>query len=259
MNRYGSSPLTRGKPDTRAVVADIAGLIPAHAGKTCLPARAGTPRRAHPRSRGENRSWPSLSAHRRGSSPLTRGKRRWAEPYPRLPGLIPAHAGKTRCRQSTLRRAGAHPRSRGENRPKVTPRLPFVGSSPLTRGKPGTRQSTERMTGLIPAHAGKTGSTRGYPRRFGAHPRSRGENAVSRVVAFFEKGSSPLTRGKHPSDREHAPPVGLIPAHAGKTQRTSPFRPSRTAHPRSRGENNNLDGAAEATPGSSPLTRGKRG
>ena len=198
MNRYGSSPLTRGKPDTRAVVADIAGLIPAHAGKTCLPARAGTPRRAHPRSRGENRSWPSLSAHRRGSSPLTRGKRRWAEPYPRLPGLIPAHAGKT-------------------------------------------------------------GSTRGYPRRFGAHPRSRGENAVSRVVAFFEKGSSPLTRGKHPSDREHAPPVGLIPAHAGKTQRTSPFRPSRTAHPRSRGENNNLDGAAEATPGSSPLTRGKRG
>ena len=30
-----------------------------------------------------------------------------------------------------------------------------------------------------------------------------------------------------------------------------------SAHPRSRGENNKLDGAAEATPGSSPLTRGK--
>ena len=53
-------------------------------------------------------------------------------------------------------------------------------------------------------------------------------------------------------------PVGLIPAHAGKTCRLGGASRRRRAHPRSRGEN--LDGAAAATPftGSSPLTRGKR-
>ena len=50
----GSSPLTRGKHCCR--INDRYGqrLIPAHAGKTCEPARAARPCWAHPRSRGEN-------------------------------------------------------------------------------------------------------------------------------------------------------------------------------------------------------------
>ena len=50
----GSSPLTRGKQALLVGQQDVAGLIPAHAGKT---ARVFYPRRcgpAHPRSRGEN-------------------------------------------------------------------------------------------------------------------------------------------------------------------------------------------------------------
>ena len=51
----------------------------------------------------------------------------------------------------------------------------------------------------------------------------------------------------------------LIPTHAGKT----PSRPSRTsptrAHPHSRGENATALAMSSRTPGSSPLTRGKRG
>ena len=71
-------------------------------------------------------------------------------------------------------------------------------------------------------------------------------------------GSSPLTRGKHRRVGDPHQPLGLIPAHAGKT----PGRPRRptlgAAHPRSRGENNARRGMRYRGAGSSPLTRGKR-
>ena len=71
----GSSPLTRGKPQLPGVSAPGLGLIPAHAGKTIGVAAGASRTRAHPRSRGENRPGRHGTARRRGSSPLTRGKR----------------------------------------------------------------------------------------------------------------------------------------------------------------------------------------
>ena len=53
--RWGSSPLTRGKPLTHPLKGRNNGLIPAHAGKTSRQASTPTCPRAHPRSRGENR------------------------------------------------------------------------------------------------------------------------------------------------------------------------------------------------------------
>ena len=50
-----------------------------------------------------------------GSSPLTRGKRIMGQQAARGQGLIPAHAGKTDRAVPDVYRAGAHPRSRGEN------------------------------------------------------------------------------------------------------------------------------------------------
>ena len=50
----------------------------------------------------------------------------------------------------------------------------------------------------------------------------------------------------------------LIPAHAGKTRSVSRRPPSRRAHPRSRGENDDTGGETRVVPGSSPLTRGKQ-
>ena len=52
--------------------------------------------------------------------------------------------------------------------------------------------------------------------------------------------------------------VRLIPAHAGKTFAAALPRPLVTAHPRSRGENDNQLPSKEVQAGSSPLTRGKR-
>ena len=51
--------------------------------------------RAHPRSRGENRTVRASGAHTSGSSPLTRGKQRGIPQRLNRPRLIPAHAGKT--------------------------------------------------------------------------------------------------------------------------------------------------------------------
>ena len=132
----------------------------------------------------------------------------------------------------------AHPRSRGENWPH--------------------RRGGATTGGLIPAHAGKTvlGVVGAFFRW--AHPRSRGENEALRASSDALMGSSPLTRGKHRRVGDPHQPLGLIPAHAGKT----PGRPRRptlgAAHPRSRGENFGPSFEGCSRTGSSPLTRGKR-
>ena len=52
----------------------VAGLIPAHAGKTMFSMRMAMWLWAHPRSRGENSHRNSMRSACIGSSPLTRGK-----------------------------------------------------------------------------------------------------------------------------------------------------------------------------------------
>ena len=174
--RDGSSPLTRGKHRKRARLTPRLGLIPAHAGKTSARTRYVRRRWAHPRSRGENRSWTRSAPKTRGSSPLTRGKRRARGPRRRHTGLIPAHAGKTRPIRAMKPKSRAHPRSRGENTASRASPVTPLGSSPLTRGKPRWRHRPPLDWGLIPAHAGKT-------LKWGC-------------LAVAVLGSSPLTRGK---------------------------------------------------------------
>ena len=213
----GSSPLTRGKRRSLARFLDGRGLIPAHAGKTIRVTWRPKSSWAHPRSRGENSATNSLAEFIAGSSPLTRGKPTRPDLLPWLPGLIPAHAGKTVAAKAPVQVIRAHPRSRGENGRITSTRRPSAGSSPLTRGKLAVF---------------------GVPfRAVVAHPRSRGENDRGAHMAVAATGSSPLTRGKRrvrPSS--HSTP-GLIPAHAGKTDSRRPLGTIRGAHPRSRGEN----------------------
>ena len=113
----GSSPLTRGKRYKKATPWVRLRLIPAHAGKTPRPHRRSQPRRAHPRSRGENGGQVGRPDGHGGSSPLTRGK-------------LLDDLGQRGIRL-------AHPRSRGENDPEMLACESAPGSSPLTRGKLG--------------------------------------------------------------------------------------------------------------------------
>ena len=187
-----------------------------------------------------------------GSSPLTRGKRSGL-------GGGADRAGKTRLRASWAWRTWAHPRLRGENPIIVACRLPAAGSSPLTQGKPMPFIGNSHPKGIIPAHAGKTRRKPVQHDRHRDHPRSRGENVWRLGCGAVGAGSSPLTRGKHaPVWSAHAG-HGLIPARAWKTGPTPTRAKPSKAHPRSRGENFQSWVVSLPAPGSSPLTRGKRG
>ena len=173
---WGSSPLTRGKRVIESETAPLWGLIPAHAGKTRRGRRHREADGAHPRSRGENGGARARGDRRPGSSPLTRGKLIAPEGASERPGLIPAHAGKTRSDHGRRNRARAHPRSRGENLRVRRSGSDDEGSSPLTRGKPQLQTARRNRRGLIPAHAGKTSQRLPLTDGMRAHPRSRGEN-----------------------------------------------------------------------------------
>ena len=233
----GSSPLTRGKPFAGSGAMVGVRLIPAHAGKTSPCQRRAWPQPAHPRSRGENSEPLSCAPLIHGSSPLTRGKLRRPAQQLRPARLIPAHAGKTAGSLSAHHPRTAHPRSRGENVGAHRPGEPVGGSSPLTRGK--------------------LGGGRRRLHRSAAHPRSRGENVKRTLVDWTLAGSSPLTRGKRDRARRRARHRRLIPAHAGKTPCSKARSASPPAHPRSRGENDEVVAGQLHGGGSSPLTRGK--
>ena len=192
----GSSPLTRGKPALAAATPSWKRLIPAHAGKTWPAARRPTARAAHPRSRGENAELMDRYTVQRGSSPLTRGKRQLRHREISVPGLIPAHAGKTLIPPLGFLGFWAHPRSRGENAEGWEPGGAISGSSPLTRGKLRDKSRRPCNDRLIPAHAGKTAASTSPRGMRPAHPRSRGENSLARLEIQSKEGSSPLTRGK---------------------------------------------------------------
>ena len=253
----GSSPLTRGKRVRSLDNLGQVGLIPAHAGKTRPVAGASGWVEAHPRSRGENTAltWADISGL--GSSPLTRGKLGPGGTEPQRVRLIPAHAGKTSKQGQGPHKAPAHPRSRGENPVFLAFDSPRLGSSPLTRGKLEGDGVHHWFYRLIPAHAGKTPTLNTQHTSTSAHPRSRGENVLGSTGGRVYAGSSPLTRGKPRGRNETVCRLGLIPAHAGKTNLSALRGRSLAAHPRSRGENSDMMRPAPPIFGSSPLTRGK--
>ena len=152
----GSSPLTRGARLKNHHPHFIDGLIPAHAGSTCLGCTSVPPQGAHPRSRGEHTPSLTASSIALGSSPLTRGAPERNFPYNVQVGLIPAHAGSTpgTCCESLP--TEAHPRSRGEHDAGTIGQNKVSGSSPLTRGALVILTLGMGRVGLIPAHAGST-------------------------------------------------------------------------------------------------------
>ena len=173
----GSSPRMRGKHRRSASRRHPLRLIPAHAGKTLRPSDGAYCSRAHPRACGENNGLGADKKREYGSSPRMRGKREKPVRTTKNDRLIPAHAGKTFETGSRHLGSWAHPRACGENIPTRSPARPAGGSSPRMRGKQHLRIRDRVPDGLIPAHAGKTGSFEAGRWWWGAHPRACGENA----------------------------------------------------------------------------------
>ena len=166
-----------------------------------------------------------------------RGKRFPPRRNRTMPGLIPAHAGKTTPRRKTPPALTAHPRACGENRLTLLYASGGSGSSPRMRGKPSLSHTEGGIPGLIPAHAGKTTTADAQYSMPKAHPRACGENLKCERAARNNGGSSPRMRGKPLVDLVRAARPGLIPAHAGKTTRAYGVAVQAPAHPRACGEN----------------------
>ena len=249
----------RGKRLLTSSMRRLAGLIPAHAGKTTKRQTLATLPRAHPRACGENRACRLRDDHHSGSSPRMRGKHLRVHRRDQRHGLIPAHAGKTFSRERAVWLRAAHPRACGENEDLYRIFAIVSGSSPRMRGKRIRDSRIGDRPRLIPAHAGKTSTSR--PRRSGcpAHPRACGENVASSSVARVSGGSSPRMRGKRSSRLQRESRVGLIPAHAGKTTHRVIITQVTQAHPRACGENVWGVGVGWWASGSSPRMRGKHG
>ena len=150
----GSSPLARGLHQAVNSVNHALRIIPARAGFTRPRPGAPSQRRDHPRSRGVYRLLLGRQIRNHGSSPLARG----------LLSLCLTPRG----------RGADHPRSRGVYVFPWATGIPLKGSSPLARGlrpRPAPCRSAAR---IIPARAGFTPRSTGWPTPGPDHPRSRG-------------------------------------------------------------------------------------
>ena len=136
LSRLGSSPLSRGIPESGRHQRQHRRIIPALAGNTWQVFGNNSCSQDHPRSRGEYVRVRITRERTRGSSPLSRGIPRPEEGPPIMTGIIPALAGNTsrhRRRRFIFR---DHPRSRGEYIAPQTTAFHLQGSSPLSRGIP---------------------------------------------------------------------------------------------------------------------------
>ena len=217
MKVIGSSPLARGLLATHGGVIDVAGIIPARAGFTCMTMLGIMNVKDHPRSRGVYMATTVTVMMVAGSSPLARGllttttRSRW----PR--GIIPARAGFTRGMQSTPSTMRDHPRSRGVYGGDVGIDGYRGGSSPLARGL---------------------------------------RDAMAKGEITAEEGSSPLARGLRGAGPPCRPPPRIIPARAGFTFDLSMLLHANRDHPRSRGVYRSPPTPWRTPRGSSPLARG---
>lgn len=141
----GSSPLVRGTHEGLEGGRHGPGLIPARTGNTPLPPWRTTPKRAHPRSRGEHWNEALEAMHKVGSSPLARGTSRDSPAGFRKVRLIPARAGNT---SKTLSRRLAPPllhsthRDRGTN---VRRPMPYALPLPIPESRDLRNSSTSVM------------------------------------------------------------------------------------------------------------------
>ena len=156
----GSSPHVRGTLDATLIAGPVMGIIPACAGNTKHLLATRPEDGDHPRMCGEHTSpspphwtFPGSSPHVRGT-PIQRGI---VKP---VIGIIPACAGNTGIWRRMGCRVWDHPRMCGEHFNAPEPMVFSWGSSPHVRGTLRPRSARSRPTGIIPACAGNTGTSR---------------------------------------------------------------------------------------------------
>ena len=213
----GSSPLSRGIHRPRQNLWPIQRIIPALAGNTRSWQGSAEAEGDHPRSRGEYKVELRPEEQAAGSSPLSRGIRIVPGCSVQPGRIIPALAGNTYPVLPVLRLSLDHPRSRGEYFPHPALDSRAGGSSPLSRGIRPQRPGSYGTGRIIPALAGNTLWSGHLRLALPDHPRSRGEYLMAQHEDDDQYGSSPLSRGIHPTKSLFRVLPRIIPALAGNT------------------------------------------
>ena len=235
ISAMGSSPRMRGSRLARRQSSAAQGIIPAHAGLTLDTPDRFYRARDHPRACGAHSISSDTRSPPAGSSPRMRGSLAAASTNANTNGIIPAHAGLTFYGLSSRFSCRDHPRACGAHRLLHTPHPLHEGSSPRMRGSRKIRQPNKRCNGIIPAHAGLTAVSPSMRSARWDHPRACGAHVRRRSGAFESMGSSPRMRGSRRAARDNLEAIGIIPAHAGLTSRSSRRSAAGWDHPRACG------------------------
>ena len=232
----GSSPRLRGTVQPVSRPREESRFIPAPAGNSPKATNQSRKETVHPRACGEQAGTCDGSVRVNGSSPRLRGTAMGVRAGVLVVRFIPAPAGNS-CTAFRLHWwETVHPRACGEqSRVKIAESL-SVGSSPRLRGTgPGWGRS-RHLIRFIPAPAGNSATPASEPCPPAVHPRACGEQVDWGVVCNLGGGSSPRLRGtaESPFDPTYVLLFRFIPAPAGN--RTIPFAPLNSVHPRACGE-----------------------
>ena len=193
----GSPPRMRGKVRTADFGRHKAGITPAHAGKSDLKGKILTMIQDHPRACGEKYLVDFLQVLGVGSPPRMRGKERVSVQIVENIGITPAHAGKRAVFVGLCSFQQDHPRACGEKPPATPPLRLLRGSPPRMRGEDGALQLAAAFGRITPAHAGRSPCQTKICHCPQDHPRACGEKRFGEIVL--------------------RPPVGITPAHAGRS------------------------------------------
>ena len=213
-------------------------------------------RKDHPRSRGVYYLPVKIVTVYAGSSPLARGLHDVEAVFCVDLRIIPARAGFTAGRLSTICGSGDHPRSRGVYWARSGTAAPPPGSSPLARGLRDRGDLGLPHGWIIPARAGFTAVDYRNEPESRDHPRSRGVYTRMGRSLVATAGSSPLARGLRGPRRTGRDRRGIIPARAGFTYWCYWWGRCDWDHPRSRGVYSQPAMKLVGPAGSSPLARG---
>ena len=113
--------------------------------------------------------------------------------------ITPAYAGKTSPHTHQTVLGQDHPRIRGKDWFRYYYLATNEGSPPHTRERRTRKILRQECTRITPAYAGKTTCWKSDKRGNRDHPRIRGKDHCSRLVAFLDIGSPPHTRERLPA------------------------------------------------------------
>ena len=246
----------RGSPLTPLQTLALYGIIPAHAGLTAAYFLDLLTIRDHPRACGAHSKEIEEEWKFTGSSPRMRGSPSIVIAHTIFIGIIPAHAGLTCVIFKYVILFWDHPRACGAHIFFVTLVSFLTGSSPRMRGSRYFCHFLMLEDGIIPAHAGLTSRSQVNGCVTWDHPRACGAHSSQSIGPSFPLGSSPRMRGSLPDDVVHDRICGIIPAHAGLTERILSQIGGLRDHPRACGAHEGLGRKVEGEVGSSPRMRG---